>query len=105
VCAQQGNRNPFKDKPELVEVVFGTSTAPAASSSPLPPSPPPPPLFPPPPPPGAGPPSPPWINELHYDNDGTDLDEFVEVALPVAGPAAADVSVTLYNGNGGAPYW
>ena len=34
---------------------------------------------------GTGP-APPWINELHYDNDGTDLDEFIEVALPVAGP-------------------
>ena len=99
VCAEQGNRNPFTDKPELVEVVFGTASAPPAATSP---------------PPAAGAASPPpptgqvpqpWINELHYDNSGADLNEFVEVALPVNGPAAADVSVTLYNGNGASVSW
>ncbi len=47
--------------------------------------------------------SPVFINELHYDNDGTDAGEFVEVA----GPAGTDLtgwSVVPYNGNGGAPY-
>jgi hypothetical protein len=29
----------------------------------------------------------PWINELHYENSGADLNEFVEVALPVNGMA------------------
>jgi len=87
---------------------------------PSPPSPPPPSPSPPPPsPPSTAAPvgtapspapargalPPPWINELHYDNDGTDLTEFIEVALPIAGPAEADVSVALYNGNDGAPYW
>ena len=44
-----------------------------------------------------------FINELHYDNSGTDADEGVEVA----GPAGTDLtgwSVALYNGNGGAVY-
>ncbi|WP_225755266.1 ExeM/NucH family extracellular endonuclease [Actinotalea sp. Marseille-Q4924] len=44
-----------------------------------------------------------FINELHYDNASTDVNEFVEVA----GPAGTDLtgwSVVLYNGNGGAAY-
>ena len=44
-----------------------------------------------------------FINELHYDNDGTDTGEFVEVA----GPAGTDLStyqLVLYNGSGGAVY-
>ncbi len=45
----------------------------------------------------------PWINELHYDNNGSDAGEFVEVA----GPAGLDLggwSVVGYNGNGGSSY-
>ncbi|CAN5220857.1 hypothetical protein BH20ACT8_BH20ACT8_08660 [soil metagenome] len=44
-----------------------------------------------------------FINELHYDNAGTDEGEAVEVA----GPAGTDLTgwqVVLYNGNGGGPY-
>ncbi|MEM9712779.1 MAG: hypothetical protein AAGA17_11225, partial [Actinomycetota bacterium] len=44
-----------------------------------------------------------FINELHYDNDGADTGEFVEVA----GPAGTDLTgwtVVFYNGNGGASY-
>lgn len=44
-----------------------------------------------------------WINEFHYDNDGADTGEGVEIA----GPAGADLtgwSVVLYNGSGGAAY-
>jgi len=47
----------------------------------------------------------PWINEVHYDNKGRDASEFLEVALPASGPPPADVSVTLYNGANGTPYW
>jgi uncharacterized protein len=44
-----------------------------------------------------------FVNELHYDNDGTDAGEFVEVA----GPAGTDLSawrLVLYNGANGSPY-
>ncbi len=44
-----------------------------------------------------------FINEFHYDNSGTDSNEFIEVA----GPADIDLrgwSIVLYNGNNGAPY-
>eukprot|EP00316_Scyphosphaera_apsteinii_P023805 CAMPEP_0119341266 /NCGR_PEP_ID=MMETSP1333-20130426/101984_1 /TAXON_ID=418940 /ORGANISM="Scyphosphaera apsteinii, Strain RCC1455" /LENGTH=337 /DNA_ID=CAMNT_0007353189 /DNA_START=71 /DNA_END=1082 /DNA_ORIENTATION=+ len=44
-----------------------------------------------------------FLNELHYDNNGADIDEFVEVA----GPAGMDVGgyrVLFYNGRGGVVY-
>ncbi|GEM46907.1 ExeM/NucH family extracellular endonuclease [Deinococcus cellulosilyticus] len=44
-----------------------------------------------------------WINEIHYDNAGTDVDEFVEVIVPVS-HTPADLKVVLYNGNGGKAY-
>ncbi len=43
------------------------------------------------------------LTELHYDNDGTDTGEAVEVAGP-AGTDLSDWSVVLYNGNGGGTY-
>jgi predicted extracellular nuclease len=51
----------------------------------------------------APPPAPLFINEIHYDNVGTDTGEKIEIA----GPAGTDLSgwtVVLYNGNGGAAY-
>jgi len=46
-----------------------------------------------------------WINELHYDNSGTDVNEFVEVVIENPGSyALSDFSVDLYNGNGGVTY-
>ena len=42
-----------------------------------------------------------FVNEIHYDNAGTDAGEAIEVA----GPAGTDLtgwSIVLYNGNGGA---
>lgn len=44
-----------------------------------------------------------WLNEFHYDNTGTDVGEFVEVAGP-AGTNLAGWTVVLYNGNGGGSY-
>ncbi len=44
-----------------------------------------------------------FINEVHYDNRGTDTDE----GLEVAGPAGTDLkgwSLVLYNGKNGRPY-
>lgn len=44
-----------------------------------------------------------WINEFHYDNDGTDTGEFIEIA----GPAGTDLtgwSIVLYNGANGQSY-
>lgn len=44
-----------------------------------------------------------FINELHYDNVGTDADEGIEIA----GPAGTDLSaydLVLYNGSNGAAY-
>ncbi|MDG2291307.1 MAG: lamin tail domain-containing protein [Phycisphaerales bacterium] len=44
-----------------------------------------------------------WINEFHYDNDGGDEGEFVEVVL-LDGVDPAQVTLTLYNGSNGTPY-
>jgi endonuclease I len=44
-----------------------------------------------------------WINEFHYDNSGTDVDEMVEIA----GSAGMDLNgwqLIGYNGNGGSSY-
>ena len=44
-----------------------------------------------------------WINEFHYDNEGTDTGEFIEIA----GPAGTDLtgwSIVLYNGANGQAY-
>lgn len=44
-----------------------------------------------------------FVNELHYDNDGGDVGEAVEIA----GPAGTDLtgwSLVLYNGNDGGTY-
>ena len=44
-----------------------------------------------------------FINEIHYDNQGGDVGEFIEIA----GPAGTDLStyeLILYNGNGGTEY-
>lgn len=52
---------------------------------------------------GGGAAADPWINELHYDNDGADTGEFVEIA----GEAGADLSnyqIVAYNGNNGQQY-
>ena len=46
-----------------------------------------------------------FINEFHYDNVGSDVGEFVEVAVAnAAGVDLSNVFLTLYNGNGGVTY-
>ncbi|HFA50381.1 MAG TPA: matrixin family metalloprotease, partial [Bacteroidetes bacterium] len=45
------------------------------------------------------------INEFHYNDAGTDANEFVEVAvLNAAAVTLSDVTLTLYNGSGGSTY-
>ena len=46
-----------------------------------------------------------WINEFHYDNTGTDTNEFVEIVIENPGSyALSDFTVTLYTGNDGTSY-
>lgn len=45
-----------------------------------------------------------FINELHYDNVGVDVREFVEVVAPVSWSELSKVTLTLYNGSNGASY-
>ncbi|MBK7877052.1 MAG: hypothetical protein IPJ77_15115 [Planctomycetes bacterium] len=45
----------------------------------------------------------PWINEFHYDNNGTDTNEFVEIAGP-AGTSLTGWKLIGYNGGDGAQY-
>ncbi|GAB4577604.1 MAG: hypothetical protein Fur0022_03350 [Anaerolineales bacterium] len=45
-----------------------------------------------------------FINEIHYDNTGTDTGEAIEVAGP-AGTNLSGWSLVLYNGSGGAVYY
>jgi hypothetical protein len=44
-----------------------------------------------------------FVNEIHYDNDGIDTGEAVEIA-GVAGSDLAGWSLVLYNGNSGGSY-
>lgn len=44
-----------------------------------------------------------FINEIHYDNAGADVNEAVEIA-GAAGTDLTGYQIILYNGNGGAPY-
>ncbi|WP_199350978.1 endonuclease [Haliangium ochraceum] len=74
VASFQGNRNPFIDHPAWVRCMFEQRCAPE-----------------------------PWINELHYDNDGADEGEGVEIAGP-AGVKLDGYRLALYNGNSGAVY-
>jgi VCBS repeat-containing protein len=45
----------------------------------------------------------PRINEIHYDNGGTDTGEFIEIRV-AAGANVSGLTVELYNGNGGTTY-
>jgi predicted extracellular nuclease len=48
-------------------------------------------------------PTTPFVSEIHYDNAGADVDEFVEVQFP-AGTSSAGWRVVFYNGSGGGVY-
>ncbi len=46
-----------------------------------------------------------WINEFHYDNVATDVDEFIEVVIENAGSFdLSDFQITLYSGHNGGLY-
>lgn len=46
-----------------------------------------------------------FLNEMHYDNTGSDLDEFLEVVVgPGYSGTLSELSVVLYNGSGGSVY-
>ncbi|MEX0722162.1 MAG: endonuclease [Balneolaceae bacterium] len=45
-----------------------------------------------------------WINEFHYDNEGTDEGEFIEIAVNAEFADLSDVTITLYNGSNGSSY-
>lgn len=45
-----------------------------------------------------------WVNEFHYENVGNDQDEFVEIGVDAEFADLTDVTLTLYNGNGGTVY-
>jgi len=46
-----------------------------------------------------------WLNELHYDNFGTDVGEFLEIVIENPGSyTLSGFTVSLYNGNSGAVY-
>ncbi|SCX94726.1 Por secretion system C-terminal sorting domain-containing protein [Nonlabens sp. Hel1_33_55] len=44
-----------------------------------------------------------WINEIHYDNAGGDINEGIEVIVENSG-AASDYLITAYNGSNGTSY-
>ncbi|NRA00311.1 MAG: endonuclease, partial [Myxococcales bacterium] len=76
VYAYQGNRNPFIDHPEWVACAFASSCE------------------------DAGLPVAPWINEIHYDNTSSDVQEGFEIA-GLAGTDLQGWQVVTYNGSGG----
>ena len=45
-----------------------------------------------------------WMNEFHYDNEGADENEFVEVVAPTWLTDLSTVTLTLYNGSNGLSY-
>jgi len=45
----------------------------------------------------------PWINEIHYNNDGGDVDEGVEI-MAFSGTNLGCYDLVLYNGNGELEY-
>ena len=49
-----------------------------------------------------------WVNELHYDNVGGDVDEFIEIGIRTpngSGATASDYVIEFYNGSNGEEYF
>ena len=91
IAGLQGTPNPFVLDSTLARRAFGLSGVPGGGGDPGSP------------PTDPGSAGPLWVNEVHYDNDGADVGEGVEVA----GPAGTDLSgwtLALYNGADGAVY-
>ncbi len=83
VFSFQGNRNPFIDHPEWIQLIFGGGNGNGGTNQGGG---------------GGGTPEPTlWINEVHYDNSGADLDEGVEVAGP-AGSGLTGWQLVSYDG-------
>lgn len=85
IAGLQGTPNPFVLDSTLARRTYRVAGDPAVSL---------------PPPPGTASAGPLWVNELHYDNEGTDADEGVEIAGP-AGASLDGWSLALYDGSGG----
>lgn len=85
IASRQGTENPFLLDPTLAARAFigystptgGGGTSPVAGAV--------------------------WVNEVHYDNAGGDVGEFIEVAGP-AGQSLDGWQLVLYNGNGAGVY-
>lgn len=92
IAAKQGANNPFLLDSTLARRAFGLPDGGIDDPGGDPGDPPP-----------TGDPADVWVNEFHYDNDGTDTAEGVEVAGP-AGTDLAGYALALYNGNGGTVY-
>jgi len=80
----QHNRNPFIDHPEYVALIDWTVSEGSSESN-------------------TGSKNI-WINEFHYDNDGIDTNEFVEIFVGNGYTSLSNITLTLYNGNGGGAY-
>lgn len=78
VYSFQGNRNPFVDHPEWVACLYSNQCVRVREPEI-------------------------WINELHYDNTGTDVGEFVEIAGR-AGERMNDWMLIAYDGTSGLWY-
>jgi len=92
VWQNQGNRNPFIDNPDWVCIIWENELPCVSAGTPTPS-----------PTPGGTGTGEPWINEIHYDNAGTDVNEGIELA----GPAGFNLSgwkLIAYNGSTGNMY-
>lgn len=78
VYSYQGNRNPFIDHPEWVACLFSAQCGVKADHD----------L---------------WINEIHYDNNGTDTNERIEIA-GTRSSSLEGWSIVAYNGTDGRSY-